>query len=166
MTTTDTGLRVGRTRMPWVIATATLVGLAAAGWYWVVHPADLPTDPRERTAQTPVGSTIYVGLARTDRTIAVTGVRMAVEANVAVQVRLLRCVGGEIAVTTDPSVFCSRLEDPSGHDLSPDDSLVAEVTGDSPGAAYLRTPVVSFTDGLQRGSSRLGSPAVVTLLER
>lgn len=159
-------LRVGRTRLPWMIAAITVAGVIAAAVYWVAHPADLPTDPRERTASTPVGTPVYVGVGRSDRPIHVTAVRLAVEANVAVTVRLLRCVGGELGVTSDPSVFCRRMEDPSGQTLAPDDMLIAEVTGDNPGAAYLRAPVVAFTDGLQRGTRTIGSPAVVTLVAR
>ena len=166
MTTTDTALRITRSRGPLIGALVTLLGLAGAAWFWVVHPQDLPVDGRERTARTPTGAPVYLGIARTDRTIHITGVRLQVEASAPVEVRLLRCVGGDVQVTTDPSAFCTDLEDPSGHALAPADSLIVEVTGEAAGAAYIRPPQISFTDGLQRGTRRAGSPAVVTIVGR
>lgn len=145
---------------------AAALGLALAGWAYVVHPPALPTSPAEVAAQTPVGTPVYVAVLRPDRTVHVTGVRIAVQSSVAVQVRALACVGGSFEVTTDPSVYCTRLADPSGLDLGSGDTLVVEVTGASPGAAYVDRPEVSYTMGLRRGTRLAGSPAVITLLQR
>lgn len=153
--------------MPWIVAVLTVLGLSGAGWFYVVHPADLPRSDGEQTARTPTGVPVYVGVLRTDRTIHISGVRMAAEASVEdASVELLLCEGGDLQVTSDPAVFCRELRDPSGADLGPEDTLVAEVQGTRPGAVYLRQPRISFTDGLQRGTTTAGSPAVVTIVER
>lgn len=149
------------------IAAGTALGVLAAGAFWVTHPAKPPASTSPISAQTAVGTPVYLSLGGVDAGIDIAGVRAEVEASVDdTAVKILLCRDGTFEATTDPDLFCASLEDPSGRRMDVGDTLVAEVQGTIPGGVYLHQVRVSYTDGLQRGTADFGRPAVVTLLQR
>ena len=162
-------LRIKRSRwsrLPWLVLAVLLV--AVAGWY-VTHPNPLPTTSAVLTATTPVGEPVYVAVLAPgyqDRTLVVRGIDVDPTGEVPVGVEGKVCLGGSIAVSSDPEAFCTSLVDAEGTSVGPGDVLVLEITGDTPGEVDLGQVRVSYREGLQWGSSLAGPPVTVTFLSR
>lgn len=161
------GRRSRRTRL--ALGALAVAGAVLAAWFWLLHPAPLPTTDAPVSAQTPVGTPVYVRLAATDpgRTVRISGVTEDARTTIeGAEVEVLLCDGGTFDVTTQPDLFCRRLVDPAGERLGPDDALVARVAAPQPGALYLQRLRVAYTDGPQRRTADAGRPAAVTILQR
>ena len=143
-----------------------LLVLLACGWWWLMHPADLPTSDRELTASVKAGQTVYLGVPAGDTKGRTLDIRSAsIEADGA-DVSLWVCHGGSVSTTTNPEPFCSDWTEAEGSEfkLADGDQLVVGVQADSPGTVEVGRVTLDFNDGLQRGSSPFGPTYAVDFL--
>ncbi len=165
------GLEVGpRRRLAQGVAALTaLLVLGVLVWY-VNSPADLPTSDAQVTASTPVDQPVYIGVfapgTEFDRTLHLSGVKVHTTASSEVEVEPLLCRGGDVAVTSDPTVFCEELVDTEGASFGPGDDIVLRVSAPISAVAVIDRVRLGFREGLQFGTLAAGSPAVVRILER
>ncbi|MCW2843274.1 MAG: hypothetical protein JWN22_1190 [Nocardioides sp.] len=164
------GLQVRRSRawpILWVLLAAVLV---AVGAWFATHPSPLPTSGDALAATTPVAVPVYLGVFTPpgdwDRDLHVSGVETSSAGDASVAVVVLVCHGGALHVTSAPGTFCSRLEPVSGATLGAGDSLVIQVTGETPGTAEVDRVRLSYRDGVQWATQEVGRPTVVTVLSR
>jgi hypothetical protein len=123
------------------------------------------------SATTPVGVPVYIGMfaAPNDfgRRLSVDGVKVRATATAAVSIVPLLCRGGSVAVTSTPDPFCVELRDPQGATLGTGDSLVLEVTAESPSVVVVDRVRVGYQDGVRAGTQDAGvQEAVIRVLDR
>lgn len=149
----------------WTVALAVVVGLV---FWFISTPPALATSEQPVTGTTPVGRDLYLGVAGAtgDRTLAISGVQVHVDAEVPVEVEPLLCLGGSPRVSSDPSTFCRELVAPDGRELGPGDTIVLRVHGDYAGTASIDRVRIAYREGARWGTQEAGAPAVVTVLGR
>lgn len=148
-------------RVAWILPLLAL--LAVVAWY-ATHPTALPAPQQATEATAPAGTPVYVGMfSADDRTLTVRGIDIEVEGG---EASPLICRGGNLAVTTEATAFCTETVDAeTGATLQPGDQLVLEVTGDAGATVAVQAPQVSFREGMQFGTSETGRPATITVLD-
>jgi hypothetical protein len=167
----DETLRVRRSTWARWIWLPVLAVLAAVGGWHAAHPAPLPPAGSTVTASTPASVPVFVGvLARTageDRSISLRGVESVVEGGDA-EVEALICRGSAFAVTTDPHTFCDDLDRAvrGTLDLGAGDSLVLRVEAAVPGERTIDGVTLSYRQGLQWDTQRVGPRLELTVLGR
>jgi hypothetical protein len=157
-----------RTRLWWVL---TVIGIffLAVGWaIWFLRTPDgLPTSSRTAEGNGVVGQDLYVGMWAVgddfDRTIRITDIKVAVEAEGDVTVEPKLCTGGTVSITSDASSFCTGLTDAEGADFTDGDSIVLVVTASQPTTVTLGRLEVSYRDGI-RWATRDAGLAGATLV--
>lgn len=149
----------------WTVAVAVVAGLA---FWFVSTPPALGTSDTTVAGSTAVGQDLYLGVAPadSDRTLAVSGVRVHVSAEVPVDVEPLLCVGGTPRVSSDAGSFCRDLLTPDGRDLAPGDTIVLRVRGEYAGTVEIDRVRIAYREGVRWGTQEAGSPATVTILGR
>lgn len=154
-------------RLVWVtglVVAASVVGYAAT------HPDELSTSEVVRTASTPVGEPVYLGVFQADadfgRTLDVNGIKVFAVSTVPVTITPHLCRGGSLGVTSEPELFCSELVGTEGVTMTAGDGLVLEVSGEQPGVVDIERIRVAYRDDLQWATQFAGSPAVVTIIGR
>ncbi|MCW2792571.1 MAG: hypothetical protein JWO76_1669 [Nocardioides sp.] len=164
------GLQVRRSRswpILWVLVVVALVGVGA--WF-ATHPQPLETSDEALAATTPVAVPVYLGVFTPprdwDRDLHISSVETQSAGDAAVTIETLVCHGGAVHVTSAPDAFCTDLDAASGGELGAGDSLVVQVTGQTPGTATIDRVRLSYRDGLQWATQEVGRPAVVTVLSR
>lgn len=160
------GVARNRWRAATVAIGATALLMVTVAW-WATHPTALPVREGHVTAVTTPGRAVYVGMvtgSEIDRTLRLGGVHVRTDATVPVEVVPLLCRGGSVSVTSDAAPFCTALEDPTGQQLRPGDSLVVRVSGQEAGAAYVGRLSLVFRSGLQVGTRPAGTRAVVAII--
>lgn len=160
-----------RQRSPWLVRSVWLLGLvvvAAVVGYVTTHAEALPTDERVVTAESRLGTPVFVGVfepgAGFDRTLEVSGVKVYATSSVPVTITPHLCRGGSVGATTDPQVFCSEVVATEGATLHAGDSVVLEVVGDEPGAVAIDRVRIAYREGFRWVTQRAGRPAEVTIL--
>lgn len=156
------------TRWLWLPVLLIAIG---AGWWWRVHPADLPTSNVEQSGTIKVGQTLYLGASEAptksrEITIDDVALRVSSEPSQPTDATLWVCQGGSIGQTTTPERFCKSWRKAKGATvkLGDGDSLVVGVQAEQPGTVRVERITLDFSDGLQRGSSRIGAPVRVAVV--
>lgn len=145
----------------WALVVLALAALGLAAWY-TQHPTPLPEPGATVEATAQAGASTYVGvLAAGDRTLHLRSVSVDVEGGDLVS---LVCRDGAVAVTTDPTPFCSSVDEAAGATLNPGDQLMLEVTGDA-GSVQVGPTAVDFREGIQWGTGTTGRPITLTILD-
>jgi hypothetical protein len=153
------------------IAPVAAIGLLT-GWiaWYVTTPPALQTDDHTTTASAVVGQDLYIGMwAATDdfhRAIHISGVQVHATASQQLDMTPLLCHQGSIDVTSDPTQFCSSIDDPAGQRLGAGDSIILKLHGDSPVVANIDRIKVAFQEGLRWGTRPAGhAGAVVSFVD-
>lgn len=156
------------TRWLWVPVILALAGFAA---WWMTHPEALPSSSDSLDAQTKAGQTIYIGVTNDDdidgsRELHVRDVTFKKQTRGAVDVVALICHDGSINTTADPSPFCDSVENAKDatFQLGGGDQLVISVTAESSQIVSLQDITLSFREGLQWGTERIGPAIVVDVI--
>lgn len=149
----------------WTVALAVVAGLV---FWFVSSPPELATSATPVVGTTAVGQDLYLGVAPADpdRTLAVSGVRVHVVADVPVEIDPLLCVGGSPRVSTDASSFCRELIAPDGHELAPGDTIVLRVRGEYAGTVAVDRVRIAYREGARWATQEAGSTSSVTILGR
>lgn len=167
--TTNGVLVVRRSRWATAIGAVLVlvVMLGVMAWY-ATSPDPLPTSDRTVPASTSVGQPIYVGVFRGgsgfDRTLSLSGVKVHTTSSTELTVTPLLCRDGAVGVTSDPQAFCTELVNPEGERLTPNDSIVLEVTSNEPAVAVIDPVRLAFREHLQWATLPAGSGAIVRVL--
>jgi hypothetical protein len=144
--------------------------LAALVVWYVNSPSDLPTSDQPVQASTTAGRPVYVGVFSAgsdfERALRLSGVKVHTTANTEVEVVPHLCRGGSLAVTTEPATFCEALVDPEGESFERGDSIVLEVSSDESTIAVIDPVRLGFREGLQWGTRKAGSGAIVEIRAR
>ncbi|MFS3128784.1 hypothetical protein ACLM5J_10300 [Nocardioides sp. Bht2] len=164
-------LQVRRRRWTrWLWVPVLLIALGA-GWWWRIHPADLPNASSQTSGEIKAGQTLYLRAAddpHRSREITIDDVALKVSntPGQSAEVSLWVCRGGSIGQTTTPERFCDSWRKAEGAtaNLGGGDVLVVGVRADQPGTVTVDRITLDFSDGLQRGSSRIGAPLTVNVL--
>ncbi|TYL49529.1 hypothetical protein FXB39_12530 [Nocardioides sp. BGMRC 2183] len=133
-----------------------------AGWlaWYVLTPAELPTDDQQVQASGVTGTPLYLGMFSVpdgfDRTLHIQGVKLSTTASTDLTVTPWLCQGGTVGVTTSPEQFCAALEDPAGAELSTGDSIVVEVSGEAAAIAEVDRIRIAFREDLRWGTHAAG----------
>jgi hypothetical protein len=150
------------------------LALAAAGIWWMTHPAALPTGQRSIEASTPLKVPIYVGVLGPSvdggtRTLHLSDVTVPIAEDPGTgKAEAFICHGGSIAQTSDPAKFCTELEPAKGGTLrlGAGDQLVISVESHTQGVVRLDPSLVTYREGLQFATQPTGPSISVTVLAR
>jgi hypothetical protein len=150
------------------------LGLAAAGAWWMTHPAALPSGQPPVTTSTPITVPLYLGVLGPHvdggtRTLHLSDVTVPIaEDPGSGVVEALICRGGSIAQTTDPQAFCSELESAKGNTivLGAGDQLVISVESHTAGTLRVDPLIVTYREGLQFATQPTGPRITVTIIGR
>lgn len=160
--------RAHRSRLRRAAAVALAVGLVG-GWltWFVLTPAELPISQRTAEVTGVAGTPVYVGVVTLGggRTLHVSEVDVPVEG--AIEAVPVTCRGGSVGVTTDPTGYCTEVEDDAEGRLAAGDSIMLRLDADGPTEATIGRIEVTFREGLQWGSHEAGiAGATVTFAEQ
>jgi hypothetical protein len=150
------------------------LALAAAGIWWMTHPAALPTGQPRIEASTPLTVSIYFGVLGPSadgdtRTLHLSDVTVPIAEDPGTgKAEAFICHGGSIGQTSDPSKFCPDLEPAKGATLrlGAGDQLVVSVESHTEGVVRLDPPLVTYREGLQFATQPTGPSISVTVLAR
>jgi hypothetical protein len=157
----------------WVWLAAGLALAATAAW-WMTHPAPLPTGQPGVEASTPLTVPIYIGVLGPSvdggtRTLHLSDVTVPIAENPgSATAEAYICRGGSMGQTSDPDVFCPRLEGAKGSTLTlgAGDQLVIAVKSYTAGAVRIDPLLLTYRDGLQFATQPAGPSITVNVLER
>jgi hypothetical protein len=162
-------LAVGRSRLGLYLGLALALALAAVAAWSVLHPNALPTSDRTMTAQTPIGTPVYVAVysgSSTDRTFTLSAVHANAPEDATADITAQVCVDGSLSVTADATGFCTRILPAAGAQIGSDDTLMLKIVSSTPGTLVLDDVQVSYREGLQWGTQPVGPRVSVTFLDR
>jgi hypothetical protein len=165
---TPRNLQVRRSRGRMVALVVAVAAAAAAFAVWfVTHPPALPAPDEPVDVSVPLFQPVYVGVYDgdgTDRTLHISEVSLDVEGEATVA--LMVCRDGAVSVTSEPTAFCTSLDDANGATIEPGDALVLEISEDESGEATIHPAEVSYRDGIRWGTQPVGPTVEATFVSR
>jgi len=148
-----------------------LIALAGIGAWWMTHPGGFA--PRGRLSeQTPVDTPLFVAVLGPSndsaRTVELRDVSAAYSGPGGTDVTVLICRGGSIGTTTDAAPFCPQLVEAKGEEFHYGErvaeQLVLRVQAPVPGTVTVDGVDLTFREGLQFGTVRVGPHLTLTIL--
>jgi len=154
----------------WLLA---VMALAAVGAWWMTHPAGFP-ERGTFSEQTPTGSPLFIGVlgpsSDSGRSLVINDTHVPVEGPDGTEAALLICRGGSIGTTADANAFCPELVEAKGQTFhygeTTAEQLVLRVSSPTPGTVDIAGVDITFREGIQFGTLRVGPHLVLTVLDR
>lgn len=168
----DDALTVKRTawasKWLWLVG---LIALAGIGAWWMTHPDGFAARG-SLSEQTPVARPLFVAVlgpsSDSGRTLELRDVGVSYSGPDGTDVTVLICRGGSIGTTTDASQFCPQLVEAKGETFHygemVTEQLVLRVHAPLPGTVTVDGVDLTFRDGLQFGTVRVGPHLTLTVL--
>jgi len=154
----------------WLLA---VVALSAVGAWWMTHPSGFAVRGMV-TEQTPSGSPMFIGVlgpsSDSARSLDISDTHVPVDGPEGTEAAVLICRGGSIGTTADATAFCAELIEAKGQTFhfgkATPEQLVLRVTSPSAGTVDIAGVDITFREGVQFGTLRVGPHLVLTVLGR
>jgi len=148
-----------------------LIALAAIGAWWMTHPSGFAARG-SLSEQAPVDRPLFVAVlgpsSDSARTLDLRDVGVSYTGPEGTDVEVLICRGGSIGTTTDARQFCPELVEANGEEFhygeTVTEQLVLRVQAPLPGTVTVDGVDLTFREGLQFGTVRVGPHLTLAVL--